>query len=127
MQRLFLLAVLAVMLAVPATAIGLRAAGSAPTSLGIAEREFHITAYRGSVPAGAVKLNIRNFGEDAHNIVVRGPGGFVAVGPDVEPGRNASWTVELRRPGTYELLCTRANHLALGMRTKLTVAKKSRR
>jgi plastocyanin len=27
----------------------------------------------------------------------------------------------LRRPGTYLLLCTRANHSKLGMRAKLTV------
>jgi plastocyanin len=121
-QRLVLLALLAAMLAVPATAIALRPQ-TAPTSVGIAQREFHITPYRRSVPPGAVKLNIRNFGEDVHNLVVRGPGGFTAVGPDVDPGANATWTVKLRRAGTYRLLCTRANHLSLGMKSKLTVAK----
>jgi hypothetical protein len=129
MRRVFLLALLAMMLAVPASAIALRPAGSPPTSLGIAEREFHITAYRRSVPAGAVKLNIRNFGEDVHNLVVRGPKGFTAVGPDVDAGKNASWTVRLRKPGTYQLLCTRANHMRLGMKSKLVVTapKRSRR
>jgi hypothetical protein len=129
-MRAALLAALAVLLAAPATAIGLRAAGSAPTSVGIAEREFHITAYRRSVPAGVVKLNIRNFGEDVHNVVVRGPKGFTAVGPDVDAGKNATWTVNLRKPGSYQLLCTRANHMRLGMKSKLTVTapkKKPRR
>jgi plastocyanin len=122
-MRRVLLAVLAVMLAAPATAIGLRAAGSAPTTVGIAEREFHITAYRQTVPPGPVKLNIRNFGQDTHNVVVRGPKGFIALGPDVDAGKNATWTVNLRKPGTYQLLCTRANHLRLGMKSTLTVVK----
>jgi hypothetical protein len=128
-MRAVLLAAMAFMLAAPASAIALRPAGSAPTSVGIAEREFHITAYRRSVPAGAVKLNIRNFGEDVHNLVVRGPKGFTAVGPDVGAGKNASWTVSLRKPGSYQLLCTRANHMRLGMKSKLVVTapKKSRR
>ena len=129
-MRAALLAALAVLLAAPATAIGLRAAGSAPTSVGIAEREFHITAYRRSVPAGVIKLNIRNFGEDVHNVVVRGPKGFTAVGPDVDAGKNATWRVNLRKPGSYQLLCTRANHMRLGMKSKLTVTapkKKPRR
>jgi plastocyanin len=129
-MRRVLLAVVAVMLAAPATAIGLRAAGSAPTAVGIAEREFRITAYRSSVPAGAVKLNIRNFGQDTHNVVIRGPKGFMAVGPDVGAGKNATWTVNLPKPGAYQLLCTRANHTALGMKSTLTVTapkKKPRR
>jgi plastocyanin len=121
MQRALLLVVLVTMLAVPATAAALRPAASATTSVGVAQREFHITPYRKSVPAGPVKLNIRNFGEDVHNLVVRGPKGFTAIGPDVEAGRTATWTISLRKPGTYQLLCTRANHLRLGMKSKLTV------
>ena len=122
MRRALLLAVLAAMLVVPATAIAL-GGGTAPVSVGVAQREFHITPYRRSVPPGGVKLNIRNFGQDVHNLVVRGPGGFTAVGPDVDPGKSASWTVKLRKPGSYQLLCMRANHLALGMKSTLTVAK----
>jgi plastocyanin len=122
MQRLFFLAILAVMLVVPATAIALKPQ-SQPTSVGIAQREFHITPYRRTVPPGAVKLNIKNFGEDVHNLVIRGPRGFSAIGPDVDAGANTTWTVKLRATGTYQLLCTRANHLALGMKSKLTVAK----
>jgi uncharacterized cupredoxin-like copper-binding protein len=55
---------------------------------------------------------------------VRGPKGFTAIGPDVDSGTNVSWTVKLRRPGTYSLLCTRANHLKLGMKATLKVVKK---
>jgi len=121
MKRLLFAFVLVAMLAVPAaTALALKPS-TQPTAVGVAQREFHITPYRRSVPVGAVKLNIRNYGEDVHNIVVRGPKGFTAVGPDVDSGSGATWTVKLRRPGSYSLLCTRANHLKLGMKAKLKV------
>jgi len=127
MRRLVFLVVLVAMLAVPAaTAFAIRPE-TQPTAVGVAQREFHITPYRRSVAVGAVKLNIRNYGEDTHNLVVRGPGGFSAIGPDVDSGSTATWTVKLRRPGTYSLLCTRANHLKLGMKSKLKVVKPAKK
>ena len=126
MRRLLFVAVLVAMLVVPATAAFALNPQTQPTAVGVAQREFHITPYRRSVPVGAVKLNIRNYGEDVHNLVIRGPGGFAAVGPDVDSGTGTSWTVKLRRPGTYSLLCTRANHLSLGMKSRLKVVKKKR-
>jgi plastocyanin len=99
-----------------------REAGTAtPTAVGIAQREFHMTAYRRVVKRGPVKFNITNLGEDTHNLVIRGPRRFNVVGPDVDAGERATLTTRLRRRGTYSLLCTRANHLSLGMRTKLVV------
>ena len=97
------------------------ATARAPVTLGIAEREFRISTYRDVLKPGPVKFNVTNFGQDTHNLVVRGPRGFVASGPDVEPGQRGSFSATLRRPGTYYLLCTRANHAKLGMRAKLTV------
>lgn len=126
MRRLLFVALLVAMLAVPAAAAFAIRPETQPTAVGIAEREFHITPYRRSVPVGLVKLNIRNYGEDVHNLVIRGPGKFAAIGPDVDSGTGTSWTVRLRRPGTYSLLCTRANHLKLGMKSKLKVVKKKR-
>jgi plastocyanin len=128
MRRLLFVLVLVTMLAIPAaTAVALKPQ-TQPTAVGVAQREFHITPYRRSVPVGAVKLNVRNYGEDVHNIVVRGPSGFTAIGPDVDSGANATFVVKLRKPGTYTLLCTRANHLKLGMKASLRVVKpKSRR
>jgi plastocyanin len=110
-----------------ATVLALAAFGSAaataraPASLGVAEREFHITPYAKSIKAGPVKFNLNNLGQDTHNLVVRGPHGFKVQGPDVDAGRRATFTATLRRPGTYVLLCTRANHNKLGMRATLRV------
>ena len=117
MRRRIALATLLVLAALGTTA----ATARAPVSLGVAEREFHITPYAGSVKHGAVKLNINNLGQDTHNLVVKGPHGFKAQGPDVGAGERASFTVNLRRKGTYTLLCTRANHYKLGMKAKLKV------
>jgi uncharacterized cupredoxin-like copper-binding protein len=97
------------------------ATARAPRSVGIAEREFRISTYVWKVKRGPVKFNVSNFGQDTHNLVVKGPKHFLAKGPDVEPGGRASFSANLKRPGTYVLLCTRANHLKLGMRAKLTV------
>jgi plastocyanin len=112
--------VLAALLAL--TALGSSAATArAPVPIGVAEREYRISTYRWKVSPGPVKLNVSNFGQDTHNLVVRGPKGYSANGPDVKPGERGSFTASLRRPGTYLLLCTRANHMKLGMRAKLTV------
>ena len=111
-----------------ALALGLAVAGAAapavaraPVAIGIAQHEYRISTYRKVVKPGPVKFNITNYGEDTHNLVIAGPRGFRAGGPDVEPGERAALRLRLRRRGTYLLLCTRANHLSLGMRAKLVV------
>ena len=104
-------------LAAPAWA----ASSRPPVAIGVAEQEFHITAYRKTVAPGRVRVNVQNLGQDTHNLVVRGPRGYLLQGPDVRAGQRATVNAKLLRPGTYMLLCTRANHEALGMWTKITV------
>jgi plastocyanin len=97
------------------------AVARAPVAVGVSEREYRIESYRSSVARGPVRFNISNYGEDTHNLVVRGPHGFHATGPDLRSGARAAFSVTLRRTGTYTLLCTRAGHARLGMRTRLVV------
>jgi plastocyanin len=108
-------------LAVPAVATSRKA----PAAVGLGLREYSITVYRGSVPEGRVAFNSKNFGEDAHNIQVLGPKGFrSAVSPEVAPfGGRDRFTVTLKRPGTYTLICTLSDHASLGMTAKLKVRK----
>ena len=117
---LVLLAVIAAAAAVAPPAPAGRGPWAA-TAVGVAQHDFHLTAYRRTVRPGKVKFNITNLGQDTHNLVIAGPRGFRVEGPDVASGERASLPVTLRRQGTYQLLCTRANHLSLGMRTKLVV------
>ena len=77
------------------------------------------------MPAGRVRLNIHNFGEDAHDVQVRGPPGYrSSTSPEIEPGETLSFTVRLRRPGRYTLVCLQPGHLAKGMRARLTVRRR---
>jgi plastocyanin len=97
------------------------AATRRPVAIGVAQREFRLTVYRKKVKPGPVRLNVQNYGEDTHNLVIRGPHGYLLEGPDIRSGERATINAKLLRRGTYMLLCTRANHEALGMRTKIAV------
>jgi plastocyanin len=93
----------------------------AGTAVGVAQDEFTLNPYRRVVKRGPVRFNIQNYGEDAHNLVIRGPKRFKVESPEIEPGGRLTLPVTLRRPGTYRLLCTKADHLSRGMRSRLRV------
>jgi plastocyanin len=96
----------------------------APTAIGIGEREFAIAVYRPRVHPGALKFNIRNLGEDVHNLVIRRAGRRVGgLSSVVKPGATAALRLTLRRIGTYRLVCTIADHEARGMRATLRVVR----
>jgi plastocyanin len=98
------------------------AAAPSATAVGMSAREFSFGVYRTRVPAGRVRFNLHNFGEDAHDLQVRGPHGYRSTtSPEVEPGDTLHVTVRLRRPGRYTLLCTLPGHAARGMVAHLTV------
>jgi hypothetical protein len=101
------------------------AAGHPPTAVGVGEREWRISLYRGKVPTGRVTFNVRNFGEDGHDLAVRNGEGRVlgAIG-EVRPGRSAKLSVRLRKPGRYRVFCSLAGHEALGMRAVLRVVER---
>lgn len=93
------------------------------TAVGVGAREFHLAAYRASAPAGIVRFNLTNYGQDAHDLVVRTRGGrTLGRTGRVASGGRASLALRLR-PGTYRLVCDLANHKALGMRTTIRVTR----
>lgn len=103
-------------------------AKQASTAVGVGEREFRISLYRPTVPAGAVRFNVRNFGEDAHDLAVRDRRGRVlAASPEIRAGRTATVRVRLRRAGRYTVFCTLLDHEARGMRATLRVKRAKRR
>ena len=53
------------------TAAGAGAHKPRSTAVGVSEREFRVSVYRASVPAGTVRFNLSNEGEDVHDLVVR--------------------------------------------------------
>ena len=103
------------------------AAGGRPTAVGVGEREWRVALYRSAVPVGLVKFNVRNFGEDGHDLAVRNRKGRLRGRmPELRPGTRGSLTVRLRRPGRFVVFCSLAGHEELGMRAVLR-AKKRRR
>ena len=119
------------LLAVPA--VGAPAASGGPldvrpTAVGVAQREFRMTAYRRSVKVGRVKFNVKNYGEDVHDLVVLSPHGR-AIGStgEIRSGGQAVLLVRVSKPGTYRLICTQGDHEARGMKTRLVVRRPSPR
>jgi plastocyanin len=122
MRRARVTAALAVCTAAVAAAPGTAQAPAPGTAVGVAERECTINPYRREVRPGLVRFNVRNYGEDGHNLVVVGPRGkLLAESPEIEPGGRYTLSVRLRRRGVYRLLCTEADHLARGMKARLRV------
>jgi plastocyanin len=99
-------------------------AAAAATPIGIGEREYAIAIYRPRVKPGQLKLNVRNLGEDVHDLVVRRNGKRIGgLATIVRPGGTATLRLTLRTPGRYQLVCTVADHEARGMRATLRVAR----
>jgi plastocyanin len=99
-------------------------AATATQAIGIGEREFAIAVYRPKVRRGKVKLNVRNLGEDVHDLVVERAGRRVGgLATAVKPGGTATLRLTLRKTGRYRLICTVADHEARGMRATLRVVK----
>jgi Copper binding proteins, plastocyanin/azurin family len=121
MRRVLWLLAAVMVLAAPAVAT------ARPTAVGVGEREWRIALYRPWVPAGLVKFNVRNFGEDGHDFVVRNARGVTRARlPEIPSGETASVTARLRRPGRFTVYCSLPGHLALGMRAALRVKRETR-
>ncbi|MDX6698432.1 MAG: hypothetical protein QOE65_1829 [Solirubrobacteraceae bacterium] len=116
------MAVAAALLVAAACAAATHAAAPRSTAVGVSEREFRIGLYRRTVEPGTVRLNVTNFGEDAHDLAVVAPDGrTLALSPEIRSGRRHTVAVRLARPGAYTLLCTKPEHVSRGMRTTLRV------
>jgi hypothetical protein len=100
------------------------AAAVAPrTAIGIGAREFSLAVYRPRVRRGPLKLNVRNLGEDLHDLVVRRNGHTFATLAPIKPGTTGTLRLTLRTPGRYQLICTVADHATRGMRATLRIVR----
>ena len=72
-----------------------------------------------TVPAGVVKINLKNEGELLHNVLFDGVAGFAKV--EASGGSTASGTADLK-PGKYVFFCDQPGHRAAGMEGTLVVA-----
>src|SRR5919108_1674292 len=93
-----------------------------PSFVSVAAREFSLTLSRPLVGAGGVRVELRNVGEDPHNLVVSPEGTHTPLASfsTLDPGVYERRTVALT-PGRYRLWCSLESHEALGMVVSLRV------
>jgi hypothetical protein len=93
-----------------------------PRFVSVAAREFSLTLSRPLVGAGGVTVELRNSGEDPHNLVVSPEGTHspLASFSELDPGTYERHSVTLAA-GRYRLWCSLEFHEGLGMSTTLRV------
>ena len=95
-----------------------------PARVQVVAQEFRFTLSRQRIKAGWAIVELRNGGQDAHDLRMRRVGGTrVYAWPNVQAGGVVDKTFKLL-PGTYALRCGVANHRALGMRATLVVVRR---
>ena len=89
----------------------------------VAAREFSLTLSRPLVGTGIVRIELRNSGEDPHNLVVSpdGTNTPLASFSTLDPGLYERRSVTLA-PGRYQLWCSLEGHEAAGMSVRLRVS-----
>lgn len=92
-----------------------------PARVQVIAQEFRYTLSRQTIIAGLAVVELRNGGQDAHDLRMRRIGGKrVYSWPNVQPGNVVDETFRLL-PGRYVMWCSVANHRALGMTATLVV------
>ena len=113
-------------LALPIVALAFAAAVPAQAAAPLARMqvvavEFHYQLSRMSVPAGQVRIELANFGQDEHDLTLQRVGGTTVYQvPKALPGQRRLLDVRLK-PGLYLLSCSMADHAARGMHAQLRV------
>jgi len=93
-----------------------------PSFVSVAAREFSLTLSRPLVGTGSVRIELRNNGEDPHNLVVSPDGTHTPLASfsTLDPGLYERRGVTLA-PGRYQLWCSLEGHEAKGMSVTLRV------
>jgi hypothetical protein len=88
----------------------------------VAAKEFSLTLSRPLVGKGGVRIELRNNGEDPHNLVVSPEGTHTPLASfsTLDPGTYERRSVTLD-PGRYQLWCSLEGHEAKGMSVTLGV------
>jgi len=99
-----------------------RAVPPLPSFVSVAAKEFSLTLSRPLVGAGSVRVELRNNGEDPHNLVVSPDGTHTPLASfsTLDPGLYERRSVTLA-PGRYQLWCSLEGHEAKGMSVTLRV------
>jgi plastocyanin len=97
------------------------AATPPPARVQVVAQEFRFALSRQTIKAGHAIIELRNAGEDAHDLLLQRVGGRKVWAWPVTPAGGVADKALTLPPGTYRLWCGVANHRALGMRATLVV------
>ena len=118
MRRLALVALTVVALA---GAVAPVMAARGPSRVQVTALEFEYRLSRLSVRQGPALIELVNFGEDEHDLMIRRVGGTKSWRlPKILPGKRATLAIRLR-PVVYRLWCEVGDHRVRGMRATLRV------
>lgn len=100
------------------------AAKPTPARLLVTADEYSFVLSRQSILAGQAIVQLRNSGEDDHDLKLRKVGGTKTFAvPLAKPGKTTESQPTLA-PGTYRLWCSLGDHAAKGMTATLVVKKR---
>jgi plastocyanin len=92
-----------------------------PARVQVVAQEFRFSLSRQTIKAGWAIVELRNAGQDAHDLRLQRVGGRrVYLWPVTQAGGAVDREYKLL-PGTYRLSCSVASHAALGMVATLRV------
>lgn len=98
-----------------------------PARMLVHASEFRLNPSRRVVPVGRLIVQVKNIGEDDHNLAIRAANGHILrITPVLHPGDLAELRIRLK-PGRYWLVCTIPEHEGHGMVTAFTVRKPAAR
>lgn len=94
----------------------------APARVQVTEREFRLGLSRTRLRRGDVEIEVINFGQDPHDLVVlrTAKGARPIAAPVVAPGGRGQLKARLA-PGRYTLYCSLPGHRGRGMVATLVV------
>jgi len=106
-----------------------RAATAAPviSRMLVHASEYRLNPSRRVVPAGVLVIQVKNIGQDDHDLAVRAANGHILkVTPTLHSGDLGTLRLKLKA-GRYWLVCTIPGHEGHGMVRSFTVKKPARR
>jgi uncharacterized cupredoxin-like copper-binding protein len=80
--------------------------------------EFKFTLSKTAAAKGAISFKVTNKGKLSHDFKIAGK-----TTPILKPGKTATLSVKIAKPGKYQFLCTVTGHAAAGMKGTFTVRK----
>lgn len=85
--------------------------------------EFALNLSRSNFREGPIRLQIKNIGEDDHDVVISRPNGKVVARSRVIPSEGLGEVRVRLGPGRYRVWCSLTGHRAHGMETTIVVKK----